>query len=193
MKNRYYIFISIAIIIIILVIFLLPNLLRINLSRLPDLNAIDSTIKAKVLASNNIVNQFETLYPDSFTGYSTYSKPNKHQFQHGANFRKLFYGRYQLELIVFFNITADEKDVLEVGETKLKITEFTSVSYKRGTFSAMQGFNKVLSNDDWQKIVDASGDISVVVPDIKKDQPVKGFSGTGTLIKEEDLNRELRK
>ncbi|MCK5578354.1 MAG: hypothetical protein KAI63_02400, partial [Planctomycetes bacterium] len=59
--------------------------------------------------------------------------------------------------------------------------------------AASIGFRKDISLGEWRKVFENNGDMAVIIPDIKKDQPVENFEYIRReTVTEEELNRMLK-
>lgn len=71
---------------------------------------------------------------------------------------------------------AERKKEMEHLEKELK--RLKEMIGNGPSFTTHHGLYKFPTEAEWQKVLDARGDISVIVPDIKKDQPVEHFDNS---------------
>ena len=163
-------------IIITIFILLLLSMFKPWLPQYPNLRAIENVIKVKVLDVNPIIKQFESLYPGFRLTYYSESSSAQNKYHQVAQISTSFCQRYILVLKAYFNISNDGKDVIEIGTVRIELKEVEKSSFDdNGGVNVTLATKKILTVNDWKNVVNAKGDISIIIPDFKKDQPIPNF------------------
>ena len=88
------------------------------------------------------------------------------------------HGRYGLALQMGISLNESRTSVIDSNEPLIYLAEITKISKdpKTGATTVISnGFQKTITLKDWEKVVEAKGDFSVIGIKLVTDKPIEGF------------------
>jgi hypothetical protein len=126
------------------------------------------------LSSIEIAKEFNELFPENNRFISRYGLDQK---EAEFSITSYLYERYILTLSMTIDFDKDNDVVLKFYDEKILISEVIEIAIlPDGRYSQHFGNTYNIPIEEWFKVYEADGDFSKVYVDLKRNEPVEGFS-----------------